>query len=165
MDKNENGNNVRCEMKKVFILTSIVILILAVTLSANYRRKADFLATAVDVAAGVTKVNGTDFTSNLVRVSYQNDPDIVAITIKFTRAAGSASTVDFEFQSSYDGGTTWSTAYYIRIQVPTNETAVSNVVRVMKPVYAYGISTFRLYRIVNNDASNGLTACNATLSL
>ena len=147
-----------------FILA--IILLLTIPLMGAYRKSADFLASAVAVNATITKVNGTDFTSVEVNLSYPPDlPTIGALTVTFTRAAGSASTVDFEFQVSYDGGTSWTTAYYVRIQVATNETAVSNVVKVTKPVYLYGISHMRLYRIVNNDGANNLTACNAKISL
>ena len=147
-------------MRKILFLS---ILILAVSLFGWYTQDWDFLDTAVDVNASATKVNGTDFTSNEIKIMSRKDGG--AITVTFTRATGSASTLDFEFQASCDGGTPWSTAYYVKIEVATNETAVSNVVRKTIQVNLWGISHIRLYRIVNNDGANNVTACNAILSL
>ena len=131
----------------------------------SYHEHENFLVSATSVNAGATAVNGTNFTSRNVRVSRLGYGSVAAITVTFTRSAGSSSTVDFEFQVSFDNGTTWSTAYYVRIQVATNETAASNVVRKTTEINFYGISHVRLYRIVNNDGANNLTACNATLSI
>ncbi len=148
-------------MKRTILLSIFLILILPLF----GLEPTAFLSSGENVNASTTAVNGTDFTSVEIFVARFEEKFIGAITVTFTRAAGSASTVDFEFQASYDGGTTWSTAYYVRIQVPTNETAVSNVVRATREVQFYGVSHVRLYRIVNNDGANNLTACNATLSI
>lgn len=147
-------------MKKLIIF-SIALMAIVIMLNAGWTFKKDFLATAVNCALSTTLVNGTDFTSEEVTTGRAA---LGAITITFTRAAGTSATVDFEFQASTDGGATWTTAYYVQIQVATNDTAVSNVVRSAKPVNLGGISSLRLYRIVNNDAANNVTACNAVLS-
>jgi len=123
-----------------------------------------FLAADISVNAGTTKVNGTDFTSAEVYIANHGLKEVSAIKITFTRAAGSSSTVDFEFQVSLDGGTSWSTAYYVKVQSTTDETAVSNVVRKIQLVNIYGITHIRLYRVVNNDSGNNLTAVNASVS-
>lgn len=89
---------------------------------------------------------------------------IGTITVTFTPDAGSASKVYFEFQVSQDG-TNWSTAYWQRIEVATNEAADGDgVVRYSEMVPLYGIGYIRLSRIVNNDAANDITDCNATIS-
>ena len=146
-------------MKKIWILFLLFFFIVAAT-EGYVVKKTDFLGTPVSVVAGATSQNGTDFTSEHIA------PLLVmgTITVNFTRTAGSSSLVYFEFQASADNGESWSTAYYLRIEIPTNETAASNAVQIIKLVNFYGISHIRLYRIVNNDASNNLTACNASLS-
>jgi hypothetical protein len=141
---------------------AILVLALAIFCQGNYRFSQNFLTTAVACGKGATLVNGTGFTSASVDIMNQSAQGVVTVT--FTRAAGTASTMDFEFQVSYDGGTTWSTAYYAVIQVPTNETAATNAVRVTIPVDFWGVSHVRLYRIKNNDAANDTTACNARIS-
>jgi len=131
----------------------------------SYQGNYPFLTAGVNVNLSTAAVNGTDFTSEPVWISRPGCGDKVAITVTFTRAAGTASTVDFEFQASYDGGTTWTTAYFVNLQTATNETAVSNVVRKITLVNVPGVSHLRLYRINNTDAANNLTACNASVSL
>ena len=123
----------------------------------------DFLALAVDVNASVTKVNGTDFTSLELDVRPLCGNGLISVT--FTRAAGGASEIDFYFQVSNDEGVTWSTVEYLKIGYPTNSEDVSNVVRGAKPIYLDAITHIRLWKIVNGDAVNNCTACNATLSL
>lgn len=150
-------------MKKMLIVLIFAALVLTVPGGAYYGR-INFLNATVDCAAATTLVNGTGFTSLHINTTFPSFFPIGAITVTFTRAAGSSSTVCFEFQVSADNNITWSTAYYVSIDISTNETAVSNVVRVTKLVQLHGISHIRLYRIVNNDASNNLTACNASLS-
>ena len=156
-------------MKKLTQMTATIILAIVVLYvpmgSQSYITNAAFLGTAVSCSAGNTLTNGTDFTSVPVRVSHSGYGSVVAITVTFTRTTGTSSTVDFEFQASYNNNTTWSTAYFVRIQVVTNETASSNVVIKTTLVNVHGISHLRLYRIVNNDGSTDLTACNATMSI
>ncbi len=150
-------------MKKIIAVLTLILL--SGFLGAqNYHYKADFLSTPVSCALSTTLVNGVGFNSVEIRVSGTATPGIGTVTVTFSRAAGSASTVDFEFQVSYDGGTTWTTKPYVTIMPETQYDAVSNVVRYTRPVYLYGTSHWRLYRIVNNDGANNLTLCNASLT-
>jgi len=144
-------------MKKLFL---ICLLVLAVSASGAQYYNANFLDTAVAVNAGITSVNGTDFASKERPTS--NNAGLITIT--FTRAAGSASTVNFYFQVSFDGGTTWSD-YIESISIETQHSVISGTtVRVSKPVNLWGISYMRLSKIVNGDTANNLTAVNATIS-
>jgi hypothetical protein len=147
-------------MKKRIALLLLVLVPLLLFGGRTY--SGNFLAAAVDCGTSTTLVNGTHFTS--VPISIPRDKDLVLMTVTFTRTTGSAAKVYFEFQGSNDGGTTWTTAYIQRIEVATNETAVSNVVRYAEWVPAVGVSHFRLSTIQNVDAGVALTACNVTLS-
>jgi len=133
----------------------------------SWKANQDFLATAVACAKSTTVTNVTDFTSRSIRVSrgIHYSGEFCLLTITFTRTTGTSSEVDFEFQASFDDGTTWCTDAFIKISIATNRTAVSNVVRHCSVELIPGVSHLRLYRIVNNDASTDLTACNATLSI
>ena len=151
-------------MKKAFsiFLGFLLLAFPAYLLFANTH--VNFLSAGIAVNATVTKVNGTDFTSTEIFLGEYRTKDVAAIKITFTRTAGSASTVDFEFQVSLDGKTNWTTAYFVKVSSATNETAVSNAVRKVDLVNVYGVTHIRLYRIVNNDAANNLTAVNASIS-
>ncbi len=151
-------------MKKFLVMIALLSMVV-LSGAGNYRRSQAFLATAVDVDASASAVNGTEFTSREIRVSQLGDPESVAITVTFTRAAGAADLISFEFEGSYDGGTTWTTVYFSQIQVATNATAVSNVVRKTVIVAVNGISHLRLSKIANGDAANNTTACNASMSI
>jgi len=132
----------------------------------SYQTHIAFLTSGINVNLSTAAVNGTDFASEPVWISRPGCGNEVAITVTFTTdGSGTSSTVDFEFQASYDGGSSWTTAYHTILQVPTNETAVSNVVRKVFLVNVHGLWGLRLYRINNTDAANNLTACNATVSL
>lgn len=150
-------------MKKRFLLSIFLILIVPF-LFGTFRNLGDFLDTAVNVNAGVTAVNGTAFTSNEIKVGVLGATGIGQIEITFTRAAGTASLVDFEFQVSIDGST-WSTEEYVTVSAATESDAVSNVVRCPEPINFSGISKIRLYRIINNDGANNITVCNASVSI
>lgn len=151
-------------MKKRIILTVFMIFVLMSLASPEWRVGFTFLRTAEDVNASATAVNQTDFVSGNEPISFPGYSSVVAITITFTRVAGSASNIDFEFQVSNDDGTSFSTAAYVTISAPTNSDADSNVVRHTELVNIHGLSHIRLYQIVNNDGANNVTACNATLS-
>jgi hypothetical protein len=154
-------------MKKSAILILIGSILLAGALTGAVSITRNILPTGVDCGTSTTVTNGTDFTSEHVSTTYPIDTpkNVGLLTVTFTRTTGTASEVDFGFQASYDGGTTWTTAAYCTVSVATNATAVSNIVRYSVPVYLYGISHLRLYQIVNNDGSTALTACGAYLSL
>ena len=147
-------------MKKRIAL--LLLVLVPVLLMGSWRYKGNFLTTGVDVGTSTTKVNVTHFAS--AEINIPRDVQLVLMTVTFTRTTGSASKVYFEFQASNDNGLTWTTAYIQRIEVATNETAVSNVVRYAEWVPAAGVSNFRLSTIQNLDAAVALTACNVAIS-
>jgi len=154
--------NIRVLLAVLAVLAMISIPLGSQSYIANYR----FLGSPLSVAASGTATDGTEFNSLEPRVSHNGYGAVCAITVTFVRdGAGTTDTVDFEFQASFDGGTSWSTAYYVRLRVATNETAISSTVIVTDPVNIYGISHLRLYRVVNNDSATNLTYCNAYVSL
>jgi hypothetical protein len=124
--------------------------------------KKDFLATALAaLAAGATKVHVTDFTSRTLHIGHSFQSKSLIFT--FTRAAGTANTVDFAFEVSVDGGTTWATLEQ-EFKIPTNQDPVSTtVVRVVKELEAITADYIRLKSITNNDGVNALSALNVTL--
>jgi hypothetical protein len=148
-------------MKKLFILIGILLLILPLT--GSHKKNLDFVSTGFSLTTGpVTKVIGdTGFTDNKVGVT---DAPGGLLTVTFTRAAGSASTVDFYFQISYDRGTTWAD-FIQTIEVATNHSVISGTtVRVSEPIDLRGISHIRWSKVTNNDVANALTAVNVTIS-
>lgn len=151
---------------KIKLIFLSILLLCFLPLFALYT--ANFLDTAVDVGAGATATNGTEFTSNELEIgrwlAEKQQPGAIIVT--FTRAAGTADTVDFELEVSYNGGTTWASFEGVGIKVATNHAVISGTtVRVHIEVNFYGISTIRVHSIKNNDSTNGITACNVTLSL
>ncbi len=150
--------------KGIFIF--IALILFTTLLSGTYRYQRDFLATAdAEVTTGDTEVNVTDFTSREIKISRVSDPETVAITVTFARATGSAATVDFAFEASFDGGRTWATFEGVTIKVASNHSVISGTtVRVITLVNTPGVSHLRLKSIKNND-SGSVTACNATLSM
>ena len=151
-------------------LTALLSVLLLVALAPyvgtqSYHTSAAFLTTAEDVNSGATATNGAEFTSTEIEVSRLGYPDKATITITFTGDGSmDGSDIDFFFQVSYDGGTTWSTTAFLEIDVASNTDHSSNVVRHSELVQFPGISHIRLWKIVNNDAANNVTACNATIS-
>jgi hypothetical protein len=148
-------------MKKLFVLIGILLLILPLT--GSWKRSTNFVTTGFALAAGATKVIGdTGFTDNKLGTT---DASIGLLTVTFTRAAGSTSTVDYYFQVSYDGGTTWSD-YIESIGIATNHSVMSGTtVIVSKPVNLFGVSHIRWSKVVNGDVVNAVTAVNAVLSI
>jgi len=127
----------------------------------SYRNHEAFLATAeASIAAAATATNGTEFTSK----SLPPDPNQALITVIFTTAGGDGGSVDFEFQASYDGGTTWTTTDFIKISVASDEDADSNVVRHSTIVDTAGVSRLRLWKVKNGDGVTAITSVNAVLS-
>jgi hypothetical protein len=128
----------------------------------SYIEHTDFIATAIaTITTGATATNGSEFTSVAIPV----DSDMAALAITFTHAgAGDGSNIDYYFQASYDGGTTWTTNEFILIQKASNMAPAAAGARVHAQVDWYqGISHLRLWKVVNNDAAS-ITAVNATLS-
>ena len=154
-------------MKKYIV---VLMLILAVPLLASYRWHGALLDGTLGVVATDTATNGTDFDSKEMLVY---DVPIIGVTVIFSRAAGSASTVDFAFEVCYDGGSNgppvtgahWATFKNTDIKVATNTVAVTGTtVRVFYEISVYGASHFRVKSIKNNDAVNNITAVNVVVS-
>lgn len=147
-------------MRKKYLV--ILTLLLFIPLFGSHSFNEAFLATAIDVNAGNTATNGSEFTSLEISIGQSSR---VALTCMFTRAAGSASTVDFAFEASYDGGNNWATFEGTTIRIATNHSIISGTtVAVLKLANTPGISTLRLKSIKNNDGVNNLTNCNVILS-
>lgn len=157
-------------MKKKILLTVFLCLFLTVGIGSQSWKTdlGEFLDTAISCGAGATVVYGTDWTTNASGIKLHSlgySPLFVTITCTITRTTGAADKVHFEFQSSHDNGTTWSTDEFIKVSFPTNTDASSNVVRYPSAELVAGISHLRLYRIVNDDSATALTVCNASLSI
>jgi len=137
------------------------ILVFTLFLNAQYTEYEDFLVTAVNVNASTTVA----VASSSIWVSRPGFSGVVALICTFTRSAGSTSTLDFYFQASHDGGTTWENYDGATIEIPTNQAVYSgNIVREVYFIYVYGLTHLRARQIVNNDGANNVTACNVTLS-
>ena len=151
---------------KLFIgLLAIVLLAGAAFAQVDIVR--NFLTTAIDVDATVTLTNGSTMTSEEVPVV----KDQVALTLEFTAAAGSASTLDIELEGSYrkSGTSGWSIirneAATPIIQVATNTDVITGTtVRVTYIMNVYGIKRLRIRSVHNSDAVNNVTEVQLTLS-
>lgn len=153
-------------MKRKIILILVFLTVASFLFAQRYRDLGDLLATSVNVGTSTTVTNAAaDFVSKELPVKEPDYGSTAFFIVTFTRSAGSTSTVDFEFEASHDGGTTWTTDAYVKLEVPTETIASTNVVRDGYLVNVSGISHIRLSRIVNNDASNALTACNVSISI
>lgn len=140
-------------------LALFVVLLLTLCLSAGVKDK-DFLSTAISVNASTTATNG----SQLYSREFDPKGNQVAITVTFARAAGTADTVDVYFEASYDG-TTWATFDGALLEIPTNTTPVTGTtVTVLYQLNVYGVELLRVWKVDNTDSSNGITACNITMS-
>uniref|UniRef100_A0A6M3J1M4 Uncharacterized protein n=1 Tax=viral metagenome TaxID=1070528 RepID=A0A6M3J1M4_9ZZZZ len=150
-------------MRKIKML-ALVIALLAMTSMADVLTKEAFLATAIStITTGATATNGSEFTSREISLGERAHP-VVAIIVTFARATGSSSTVDFNFQVSYDMGTTWADYDDGEIQVASNHAAITGTtVRYYTLVSLYGVDFIRLYTVKNNDSAS-ITAVNVTLT-
>ena len=146
-------------MKKHLI---IFLLILAVPLMGTWRRSTALLDGTLGVAATATATNGTEFESaNLIIY----DVPYIGVTAIFTRAAGTALSVDFVFEVSFDNGTTWATFQGTDIEIATNTTAVTGTtVRCFYEFRVYGASHIRLRSVLNNDTVNAISAVQVVVS-
>ena len=151
------------KLKKILAIITLGLMLVALPLLASQQRHKWFLSTAVNVAAGATVTYPATLPSGVVDVSKYSK---CSFTVVFSRAAGAADTVDFTFDISYDGGTTWASFEGVTIQIATNHAVISGTtVRAYIEVNLYGISHIKLHSIKNNDGVNNITACNATLSI
>ena len=157
-------------MKKIALVA--LALALVFPLYASYHRSWKMLPTPVNCAANTIIINRVNFWAGHIPIGSERQARECSATITFTRAAGSASTVDFEFEVSTDNRVTWS---LLRepdaldtplVQIPTNTPVVSGTT-VQATFYFNlpGVSHIRLRSINNNDTVNNLTAINVTLSL
>ena len=149
-------------MKKLFPI--LLVILLAAPLMADYTGNTAFLATAIAVAADTVEVVGTGIATHSLPLGSQ---EIIGITCVFTPAGAAADTVDFYFEVSYDGGTTWASLSKDAIaKIPTNQAVVTGgaVVRVFYEVMVYGASHIRWSSVDNNDAVNALSGVNVYLS-
>lgn len=151
----------------------ILALILVIPMSGNVRKYDNFLLnqydveTAIDIAASATATNDTEFTSDEIAVEHSAK---VIISVTFTRAAGSSSTVDFEIEVSTDHKNSWSLyrggSANPMIQVATNTPVISGTtVNMAYQINAVGISHFRIKDIENTDSSNAITAVQVQISM
>ncbi len=149
-------------MKKLLFIVLIALMVLPLMADRTYTVA---FTTAFNLAASGTATNGTEFTSAEVKVSEEKGTKTALLTMTFTRAAGSATlTVDYYFQVSFDGGTSWSD-YIDPTSIITGHSVISGTtVAVSKPLHLFGVSHIRLSKVVNGDTANNLTACNAYLS-
>jgi len=153
-------------MKKIWIMALVVLLVLPLMADRTWN---ETFTTAFNLNASATKTHGTDFTSASVQVSSERGARMALLVLTFSRAAGSALTVDFYFQVSYDG-TTWcdfndpiADAEYFSLA--TNHAVTSgSIVLVARVIHLAGVSHIRLNKVVNNDTGNNVTAVNALLS-
>jgi len=148
-------------MKYLKVVAIVSILFFGIFLNAQNTVCKDFLSTAVNVNAGATVTT----TSTSVWVARPGYSGVVALICTFTREAGTTSTLDYYFKASHDGGTTWENYDDITIKIPTNQAVYTgDIVREVKLIYIYGLTTLKLRQIINNDGVNNVTACNVTLS-
>ena len=155
-------------MRKILFIAMITMLALPLMADRTYTQA---FTTAFNLAAAGTAMNGTEFTSTSIKVSEEKGAKLALLTLTFTRAAGSATlTIDYYFQVSYDGGTTWADfhdpiadADYLSI-VTAHAVLSGTTVRVSRIIPLNGVSHIRFSKVINNDTGNNLTAVNATLS-
>lgn len=146
--------------KKWLVILSVLLVI---PLFADYTGHTDFLDTAISVNADTEKTIGDGIADHRIAV---RDREVIGLTCIFTPAGTSTSTVDFYFQVSYDGGTTWAALddgalFEIQTDVPA---ITGSIVRVYGPVNVRGASHIRWSKVDNNDAVNALTLVNVILS-
>jgi hypothetical protein len=148
-------------MRKKIIGIMIFILLISTAFGGRRYSRA-FLTTAVSCGTTTTLVNGVGFAS--AKIPIPAEVNTANLIVTFTRTTGSAAKVYFDFQVSYDNATTWTTDEFIRVEIPTNTKAVSNLVVHSELIALHGCSHIRLSEIQNVDAGVALTLCNATLS-
>jgi len=141
----------------------IILAILVVPLFADHTFDDTFLDTAISLNADSEKTIGDGIADHSIPLAHAR---IAGITCIFTPAGGSASTVDFYFEVSYDGGTSWaSLSDSALFEIATNTPAITgSIVRVYGPVNVQGASHIRWSKVDNNDAVNALTLVNVILS-
>jgi len=153
-------------LKKIFLVLGLCLILSLPASAQSYEWRQACIGTSIaTIAASGTATNGSEFTAIPILVSRPLGSSVVAITITFTGDGSmSGADIDFYFQASYDGGTTYSTDEFVIVDIGSNAASATNVVRHTELVNVYGISHLRLWKVVNNDSSNTITTVNATIS-
>jgi len=153
-------------IKKAFIALITIVFFGALGM-AQIDVARPFFSSAVNVDAGATKTNGSTLTSLVVPVVKDN----VAMTMEFSRGAGTADTLDIELEgrSKSTGDTDWSilrnTSGVPMIQVATGTDVITGTTVRLKLMFNfYGIKRLRVRSIHNGDSVNNVTAIQLTLN-
>jgi len=154
-------------MKKARSLISVLaIFILSALVFSEVYSKKEVLSTAVTLNASTTVVNGAGGVTWYDVTLPSSVSPIIGVTMTFTRAAGSDSTVQAFFQVSFDAGTTWSDLEGQELSVATNHVVISGTtVRVTEMLAVYGVNRLRVKHFINNDGANNVTALQLTVTL
>jgi len=143
----------------------ILAILLTVPMFMGWQGYETFIAADIaSLAASSTATNGSEFTSASITCGWPPERALVTtalIVIDFTGDGSmDGADVDFYFQVSYDGGTTWTTDEVVIIDCPSDTAHSSNTV-IHAELINIKWSHIRLWKVVNGDAANGLTLINA----
>jgi len=143
----------------------ILAILLVVPAFADYSGYETFIAADIaSLAASSTATNGSEFTAVAINCTWppqRASMTTALIVIDFTGDGSmDGADVDFYFQVSYDGGTTWTTDEVVIIDCPSDTDHSSNTV-IHAELINIKWSHIRLWKVVNGDAANGLTLINA----
>ena len=149
-------------MKKFKLFTILLVFLFATVSFGDHSGNQNFLATDyASLAADGTYTKTTWTTEELLVLHKAWGP----ITLIFTTAGGDGNEIEFYFQASYDGGTTWSTGDDLIVYVDSDEQGDGDdEVRYPWIEIWPGWSHLRLWKIYNGDQVTAITAVNATLS-
>ena len=118
-------------IKNYFALLAILLLLSPLATSQSWKASADAIASDIaEILTTATATNGTDFTAAPFWISRGLDyGSVIGITITFTGDGSmDGKDVDFYFQLSFDGGTTYTTDDPIIVDCPSDETATATYV-------------------------------------
>ena len=148
-------------MKK--LLLAALVLLLLLPLWSKQGKFYTFLPADISVNDNITAVDGTAFDSRKIFIA--DKPAQGTLMVQFTPAAAAAVPIDFEFGASIDDGATWSTAYYVRIRVNTDEQDLATgTVVVTKEVDFFGIYAIKLNRVIVGNGAGNCTGINAKIA-
>ena len=153
-------------MRKLFAIITLGLMLVALPLLASHQKQKWFLGTAVNVGTDATVSYPDTLPSGVVDVRKYSS---CALTVVFSRAAGTTDTIDIEIWCS-PGDRIWSLLRQSEgeplLQVQTGTDAITgNVVRVTYLVNLNGIKYLRLGSVENTDSSNAITGFNVLCSL
>lgn len=155
-------------MKKALV---ILALLLVIPVFADYSGYEIFIVDAngdaadiASLAASSTATNGSEFTAFAIDCTWPPSraaKTTALIVLDFTGDGSmDGSDIDFYFQVSYDGGTTWTTDEYVIIDVASDAAHSSNTV-IHAEIINAKFSHIRLWKVDNLDAANAITLINA----